>query len=64
VNQSQVAGKVFSAQNWLKSVGSVSGEMLVASTVAGMIGTFQNGAAILEMLRIPAEAFFPRWSAD
>jgi hypothetical protein len=60
----QSGGKVFSPQNWLKSNASVQGESLVAGTIAGMLPTFPNGKAIIEMLKAPLQAFAPRWSAE
>ena len=60
----QSAGKVFSPQNWLKSNASVQGENLVAGTIAGMLPSFPNGKAVIEMLKAPAQAFTPRWSAE
>jgi hypothetical protein len=60
----QSGGKVFSPQNWLKSNASVQGESLVAGTIAGMLPTFPNGKAIIEMLKAPLQAFGSRWSAE
>ncbi len=64
LNTAQIAGKVFSPQNWLKSILSVQGEMLVAGTVAGMLPGMPNSAALLEAMQAPLDAFHPRWSAD
>jgi hypothetical protein len=64
VNTAQISGKVFSPQNWLKSIQSVQGEMLVAGTVAGMLPGMPNSAALLESMKAPLDAFHPRWSAD
>jgi hypothetical protein len=64
LNQAQISGKVFSPQNWLKTNASVQGETLVAGTVAGMLPSFPNGKALLELLRVPASAMSNRWSAD
>ena len=64
LNQAQMSGKVFSPQNWLKSNASVQGETLVAGTVAGMLHSFPNGKALMELLRVPAAAVSNRWSAD
>lgn len=64
VNTAQIAGKVFSPQNWLKSIQSVQGEMLVAGTVAGMLPGMPNSAALLKSMKAPLDAFHPRWSAD
>jgi hypothetical protein len=64
INQAQVAGKVFSPQNWLKSTASVQGQMLVASTIAGMLAGFPNGKALQQAVSVPVNAFSPRWSAE
>lgn len=64
VNQAQVSGKVFSPQNWLKSTASVQGQMLVASTIAGMITSFPNGAALQALVSVPSNLLGPRWSAE
>ncbi|MBK8913059.1 MAG: AIPR family protein [Phycisphaerales bacterium] len=64
VNTAQIAGKVFSPQNWLKSIQAVQGQMLVAGTVAGMLPGMPNSAALLESMRAPLGAFHQRWSAD
>ena len=64
LNVAQTAGKVFSPQNWLKSNASVQGENLVAGTIAGMLPSFPNGKAMLELLKAPPQAFGARWSAE
>ncbi len=64
LNQAQMSGKVFSPQNWLKSNASVQGETLVAGTVAGLLHSFPNGKALMELLQVPAAAMSNRWSAD
>lgn len=64
LNQSQVSGKVFSPQNWLKTNASVQAETLVAGTVAGMLPSFPNGAAILDKIKAPLSAFSARWVAE
>lgn len=64
INQAQVAGKVFSPQNWLKNNASVQGQMLVASTIAGMLAGFPNGKTLQKAVQVPANAFSPRWSAE
>jgi hypothetical protein len=64
VNQAQVGGKIFSPQNWLKSKGSVDGQVLVAGTIASMLPGFPNGPALLEAMQAPASVFSSRWSAD
>lgn len=64
LTNAQAAGKVFSPQNWLKRLDSVQGEVLVASTLAGIIGAMPNGPALRELLRVPSTAFQGRWSAE
>jgi hypothetical protein len=64
INTAQMNDKVFSPQNWLKSISSVQGEMLVAGTVAGMLPGMPNSGALLEAMQAPIDAFHPRWSAD
>ena len=64
VTQAQVGGKIFSPQNWLKTKGSVDGQMLVAGTIAGMLSSLPNGPALRDTMQVPATAFSPRWSAD
>jgi len=64
LNNSQVAGKIFSPQNWLKSGASVQGEQLVAGTIAGMLSSFPNGKALQALVQVPASAMGQRWSAD
>ncbi|MGE3511086.1 MAG: AIPR family protein [Vicinamibacterales bacterium] len=64
LNTAQMNNKVFSPQNWLKSIQSVQGEMLVAGTVAGMLPGMPNSADLLDAMKAPLDAFHPRWSAD
>jgi hypothetical protein len=64
VNQSQMAGKIFSPQNWLKSVSSVQDQTLVAGTVASMLPGFPNYQALQQAVCVPSNAFSPRWSAE
>jgi hypothetical protein len=64
LQQAQISGKVFSPQNWLKTVGAVQGETLVAGTIAGMLNTLPNGKNLLDLMTAPAAAFSPRWSAE
>ena len=64
--QSQAAGKIFSPQNWLKGKSSVSDEQLVAGTIVNIV---QNMATteqkpFIDCLRIAADKFSFRWSAD
>jgi hypothetical protein len=63
ITDAQFAGRVFSPQNWAKSRGSVQGETLVASTIAGMLAGI-GGQAMVEKLKIPADRFGLRWSAE
>jgi hypothetical protein len=64
INNAQVSNRVFSPQNWLKSLASVQGEQLVAGTIAGMLPNFPNGKALEELLRVPSTALATRWTAD
>lgn len=64
INSAQVSGRVFSPQNWLKTVASVEGEQLVAGTIAGMLPSFPNSKILEELLRVPPTAIGPRWTAD
>lgn len=64
LQQAQIGGKVFSPQNWLKTVGAVQGETLVAGTIAGMLNTLPNGKTLLELMTAAAASFAPRWSAE
>jgi hypothetical protein len=64
INNAQVSGRVFSPQNWLKSLASVQGEQLVAGTIAGMLPSFPNGKTLEDLLRVPATALDTRWTAD
>ncbi|MGJ5195197.1 AIPR family protein [Bradyrhizobium sp. HKCCYLRH1030] len=64
INQSQIGGKIFSPQNWLKSNASVQGETLVAGTIAGMLPGFPNGAHLLNLMRVPAGDLSTRWQAE
>lgn len=64
LNESQLGGKVFSPQNWLKSNASVQGQQLVAGTIAGMLPSLPNGGLLLQSFSGPADGFVPRWSAD
>jgi hypothetical protein len=64
LNNAQMSQKVFSPQNWLKRYESVQGELLVASTLAGLLPTMPNGHGLRDLLRVPPAAFEQRWSAD
>lgn len=63
-NDAVVSGKVFSPQNWLKTNNSITGQQLVAGTIASMLPSFPNGNSLLHSLSAPAEVFTPRWSAE
>jgi AIPR protein len=63
-NESQLSGRVFSPQNWLKSNSSVQGQQLVAGTIAGMLPSLPNGSSLIQSLSAPADGFVARWSAD
>jgi AIPR protein len=64
VNTAQMNNRVFSPQNWLKSIQSVQGQMLVAGTVAGMLPQMPNSSSLIEVMTAPLDGFHPRWSAD
>lgn len=64
LQQAQMSNKVFSPQNWLKTVGAVQGETLVAGTLAGMLTTLPNGKNLLDLMTAPGAAFTSRWSAE
>lgn len=64
LNTAQVAGRVFSPQNWLKSNASVQGETLVASTIATMLPGFPNGKILTAALKVAPGMLTPRWAAD
>jgi hypothetical protein len=64
LSTAQLNNKVFSPQNWLKSIQSVQGQTLVAGTIAGMLPTIPNTAELIETMKAPLDAFHPRWSAD
>jgi hypothetical protein len=59
----QASGRVFSPQNWAKNRASVQAEMLVASTIIGTISGLDM-KPVLERMRVPADRFELRWSAD
>jgi hypothetical protein len=58
-----LAGRVFSHQNWCKTNASFEGQKLVASTIIGMLPSL-GGTALLERLKLPSEQFEARWAAD
>jgi hypothetical protein len=53
LTNAQASGKVFSPQNWLKRIGSVQGELLVASTLAGFLASMPNGPSLRALLHVP-----------
>jgi hypothetical protein len=55
--QSQLSGKIFSPQNWLKKNDSVMTESLVASTMVGMMEGMSSigGKNIKEILKVSAD---------
>lgn len=55
-------GKVFSPQNWCKTVASVHDSSLVASTIVSVISDF--AADLANRLVIAPDKFSLRWSAD
>jgi hypothetical protein len=64
LTNAQASGKVFSPQNWLKRIESVQNELLVAGTLAGILGSIPSGPALRELVRVPVGGFLPRWSAE
>ena len=66
VTQAQLTpNKVFSPQNWCKTVSCVQGTTLVASTIVSMMPGLGAGAAELAAkLSIKNDAFGLRWSAE
>jgi AIPR protein len=64
VTSAQTAGRVFSPQNWAKRLDSVQGQLLVASTLAGVLASIPTGPAIRELVTVPPNAFQARWSAE
>lgn len=64
--QVQSQGKIFSAQNWLKSKNAIHDEQLVAGTIISVLqsmGTPELAPAVATM-SIPADKFSFRWSAE
>jgi hypothetical protein len=66
VTQAQLTpNKVFSPQNWCKTVSCVQGTTLVASTIVSMMPGLGAGAAELaSKLTVKSDAFGLRWSAE
>jgi hypothetical protein len=57
--------RVFSPQNWCKTVSCVQGTTLVASTIISMMPSLgAGGSELLAKLKVPSEAFELRWSAE
>lgn len=65
-NQAQIAGKIFSPQNWLKNNESVMAQSLVASTMVGMMDGMNaiGGRNIKDLLKLSPDQFELRWKAD
>lgn len=63
ITEAQTAGKVFSPQNWCKNRNSVQSEALVASTMIGMLPGI-GAQAMIDKLKVPADQFGLRWSAE
>ncbi len=61
--EAQVAGRVFSPQNWFKGRASVQAEALVASTIVGMLPAI-GGQTTIDTMKLSPEMFGLRWSAD
>jgi hypothetical protein len=66
INQAQLTEKrVFSPQNWCKTVSCVQGSTLVASTIVSMMPSLGSGAGdLLTKLKVKSDAFGLRWSAE
>jgi hypothetical protein len=64
LQQAQMGNKVFSPQNWLKTVSAVTAENLGAGAIAGMLASIPNGGSLVHALTVPAAAFSARWSAE
>ncbi len=62
--QALTSNKIFSPQNWLKSLACVNGQLLGAGMIAGMLPNMAGGKDLLERMKAPATALFDRWSAD
>jgi hypothetical protein len=57
--------RVFSPQNWCKTVSCVQGAALVASTIVSMMPSLGSGASdLLGRLKVRSDAFELRWSAE
>jgi hypothetical protein len=57
--------RVFSPQNWCKTVSCVQGATLVASTIISMMPSLGAGASdLLGKLKVKSDAFGLRWSAE
>jgi hypothetical protein len=57
--------RVFSPQNWCKTVSCVHGATLVASTIISMMPSLgAGGADLMTKLKVPSDAFELRWSAE
>lgn len=63
---SQTAGKVFSPQNWLKGVGALNDERLVAATVVSVLQAMGSSdlGPVIKSLKLAPEKFSFRWSAE
>lgn len=62
--QSVASNKIFSPQNWLKTLACVNGQLLGAGMIAGMLPNMAGGKDLLDRMKAPATTFFERWSAD
>lgn len=60
---SDLAGRVFSHQNWCKTNASFEGQKLVASTIVGMLPSL-GGDELLRKMMLPANQFETRWATD
>ena len=66
IAQSQITGKVFSPQNWLKGKSAVADEQLVAGTIVNVLKNMQSPelAPVIRSLELTPDTFHFRWSAD
>lgn len=64
--QSQLSGKIFSPQNWLKKNDSVIAQSLVASTMIGMLQGMSgiSGKNVRDMMQLSPDQFELRWTAE
>lgn len=65
VTQTQLTpNRVFSTQNWCKTVSCVQGTTLVASTIVSMMPSLAGGAELAAKLSVDSQEFGLRWSTE